>query len=279
MRDPRAQRAGKATALVLLAALAGTGPAEAAECPEWPDDPDRGATRYAVVVDATEGFSRAQKRSLAREVGALAANAPPKSVFHIWQVHGQWEDGYRRLASVCRPPRSDEVNNWLDNLNQRRVRWEPRFLRPLEAALARAANAEPSETSAILQAIQAAAADFRGTGGESPDQGRLVLVSDLMQHQGDSFYEAVPTLSDFRRTPLYRGVKAKALRGAQLTVLRLPLRDPGVSEAALLRFWTGYFRDQGMRGDPEGCADAAAKNLRCAFGEIEGLPVWAVPEG
>ena len=76
-----------------------------------------------------------------------------------------------------------------------------------------------------------------------------MLVSDLMQNVGADFYRGVPDFARFRESALYRDVRTRRLAGARLTVLRLPPSREGlVDEAALVRFWSDYFTDQGMLG-------------------------------
>ncbi len=277
-----AGQGGRAITLILLAGLwTAPSPVRAAECPEWPDDPDQRATRYVVVVDASEGFSDSQRAALWREVESLAEESRPKSVFHVYQIHAQREAGFGLVPPpVCRPPRGSEVSIIWDNPPLRDAQWEPRFIKPLQQAVFSAASGGESEASPILEAIQAAADHFRGARQGPPDQYRLLLVSDLMQFSGESFYEAVPTIEEFRETLLYRGVRTRRLKDVSITVLRMPVRPHGVPDAQLVGFWAAYFRDQGMRGDEQRCGaagneDAGAEDLLCAFDQLEGLPAWA----
>lgn len=247
----------------LLVGPAACGASAAGECPEWPDDPGLAANRYVVVVDATEGVSAIQRRNLRNSVVELADASPRKSVFHIYQIHERWEEGFRRLRRVCRPPRWDEVNPITDNPDLRRRQWNPRYLRPLAQAVDRAARGEPSSESAILQAVSGAASSvFRSPVARPGDRRILTLVSDLMQHACVSFYDEIPALEDFRRTDCYRWVRTESLRGAEATILRLPLRDwTEGQEETLTSFWTEYLQDQGI----------AALEVR----DVMGPPIWA----
>ena len=208
------------------------------------------------MLDATDGLSRAQREDLWSRIRPVAERAPAGSVLHLFEVRSEAPGGFREAAALRRPPHPCEVDHWTDNPDQRAAEWAPLYLRPLRDALSRMSRAGPSDGSAILQAVQAAARRF----DEDPEaERRLILVSDLMQNVGTDFYRGVPEFSRFRESPLYRAVRTRRLAGAGLTVLRLPpSRDGIVDEETLVRFWSSYFADQGMAG------------VEAAFLEIEG---------
>ena len=236
--------------------LAGATPA-GDECADWPAEA-RPAQQIVVIVDATDGLSRPQRDDLWSRIRPLADRAPAGSALHIHEIRDGAESGFRLVASVRRPPHWCEVGFFGDNPKLRKKQWRSRYLRPLRRALARAARAGPSGSSAILQGVQAAARHFDGGGtgsAERDPENHLVLVSDLMQNDGADFYRRVPSFADFSGTRLYRELRTRHLRGARLTVLRLPTRGRGVDPEALRHFWTEYFESQGMRRVRSGFLD------------------------
>lgn len=213
-------------------------------CADWPAGlPPR---TLAVVVDATDGLSRPQREDMWSRIRPLAEGAPAGSVFHLYEVRSDAPGGVREVATVHRPPHPCEVDHWTDNPDQRAAQWAPLYLRPLRDALGSMSRAGPSDSSAILQAVQSAARRFRDA---TDSDAHLVLVSDLLQNHGVDFYRGIPEFEAFRATSLYREVRSRGLQGAALTVLQLPpSRDGLVDELALRGFWTTYFTDQGMVG-------------------------------
>ena len=225
----------------LCASLTGCA-AEMDPCADWPAGlPPQ---TVVVVMDATDGLSRPQREDMWSRIRPVADRAPAGSVFHLFEVRSEAPGGVRELGVVRRPPHPCEVNHWSDNPDQRAAQWAPRYLRPLRDALGTMSRAAPSDSSAILQALSAAARPF----GESPAaEGWLILVSDLLQNVGVDFYRGVPDFDRFRESALYREVRTRWLAGVRLTVLQLPPRREGlVDAAALRRFWAAYFTDQGM---------------------------------
>ena len=213
-------------------------------CAGWPTGGRPQTT--AVVMDATDGLSRPQREDMWSRIRPLADGAPAGSVFHLYEVRSEAPGGVREVASVRRPPHPCEVNHWNDNPDQRAAQWAPLYLRPLRDALGAMSRAGPSDSSAILQAVQSAARRFR----DAPESdAHLVLVSDLLQNAGVDFYRGIPDFEAFRGTSLYREVRSRGLAGARLTVLQLPPTRHGLAdEGSLRRFWTDYFADQGMLG-------------------------------
>ena len=176
----------------------------------------------------------------------LAESAPAGSIFHLYEVRSEAPGGFRQVAAVPRPPHPCEVSHWSDNPDQRAAQWAPLYLRPLRDALGAMSRAGPSDSSAVLQAVQAAARQL----ADAPrSEGRLILISDLMQNAGVDFYRGVPEFAAFRESGLYREVRSRGLAGAHLSVLQLPPNPGGrADERSLRRFWADYFTDQGMLG-------------------------------
>ena len=198
------------------------------------------------MVDATDGLSGAQRADIWSRVRGVAEGAPAGSVFHLFEVRSEAPGGVREAAQIGRPPHPCEVSHWSDNPDQRAAQWAPLYLRPLRDALGSMSRAGPSDSSAILQAVQTAARRFV----DSEAEGHLLLISDLMQNVGVDFYRGVPRFDEFQATSLYREVQSRGLNGAVLTVLRLPpSRDGVVDELALQRFWSAFFTDQGVAGE------------------------------
>jgi hypothetical protein len=234
-------------AAVLSAAFLAAGAGCAGEgdaCADWPAGLPPQV--IAVVLDATDGLSPAQRADIWSRVRGVAESASAGSSFHLFEVRSEAPGGVREVARVDRPPHPCEVSHWSDNPDQRAAQWAPLYLRPLRDALGSVSRAGPSDASAILQAIQSAARRFVDAEGA---EGHLILISDLMQNVGVDFYRGVPGFGAFQATSLYREVRSRGLGGARLTVLQLPPSRDGLVEAAVLRdFWAAYFTDQGMVG-------------------------------
>ncbi|MDE3262260.1 MAG: hypothetical protein OYL41_09795 [Acidobacteriota bacterium] len=224
--------------LPLAAGCAGEGDG----CADWPAGLPPEV--IAVVVDATDGLSEAQRADVWSRVRGVAEAAPAGSVFHLFEVRSVARGGVRESARISRPPHHCEVSHWSDNPDQRAAQWAPLYLRPLRDGLGSMSRAGPSDSSAILQAVQSAARRFVDS---EEARGHLILISDLMQNVGVDFYRGIPPFEDFRATSLYREVGSRGLNGAALTVLQLPpSRDGLVDDRALRDFWSAFFTDQGM---------------------------------
>jgi len=216
-------------------------------CGDWPED--RRPQTIVVLMDATDGLSRPQREDMWSRIRPVAEQAPAGSALHLFEVRAEAPGGARGRGEIRRPPHPCEVSHWTDNPDQRAAQWAPRYLRPLRDALGAMSRAAPSDSSAILQAVHAAARRF----GDAPEsEGHLILVSDLLQNAGVDFYRGVPEFSRFRETALHRDTETRLLEGIRITVLQLPPQREGLVDAAALRmFWESWFRGQGMTGVEE----------------------------
>jgi hypothetical protein len=91
------------------------------------------------------------------------------------------------LFSQCLPRPPEQTNPLFENARMVQATWDEEFAQALDSALRSAGSGGPQRASPIIAALRAVAADPE-FGAEIP-QRRLVLVSDLLEHnpQGFSF--------------------------------------------------------------------------------------------
>jgi hypothetical protein len=143
------------------------------------------------------------------------------------------------LFSKCLPRPPERANPLFENARMAQARWDEDFAQALDRALRSAASGGPARASPILAGLRAVAADPE-FGPEVPRR-RLVLVSDLLEHDPDGFSLYVSGAD-------YAAWRAGAAAGpadlARVDLRVVPLDRPDHAERqaeALDRFWPAYF--------------------------------------
>jgi hypothetical protein len=143
------------------------------------------------------------------------------------------------LFSKCLPRPPEQTNPLFENARITQERWDAAFGEALDRATRSAASSGQARASPILAGLRAVAAD-PDFGPDAPHR-RLVLVSDLLEHDPDGFSLYVSEAD-------YAAWRAQAASGppdlARVDLRIVPLDRPDHAErqsAALERFWPAYF--------------------------------------
>lgn len=196
-----------------------------------------------VLFDVTDPLDRTQSEQLLQYLEREFAESAVGTQFTMGIVSedsGKWG----ATQALCKPRSGQEVSALTQNVDMVKKRYEERFLAPLHDNLAKMMMASGSNTSPIMEALQALVAD---TPGFLTFKGprKVIMVSDLLQHSDAmSFYKGDDWQS-FAVSPSYSSL-GRTLDGVAIQIYQMPrvvdrIEDPAVIED----FWIRYFDQQG----------------------------------
>ena len=143
------------------------------------------------------------------------------------------------LFSKCLPRPPEQTNPLFENARMVQQQWNEAFADALDRALRSAGSSGPARASPILAGVRAVAAD-PDFGAEIPRR-RLVLVSDLLEHDPEGF-------SLYVSDATYAAWRAASPSGppdlSQVDLRIVPIDRPDHAErqaAALETFWPAFF--------------------------------------
>ncbi|MFC1895468.1 hypothetical protein ACFL0Q_02245 [Thermodesulfobacteriota bacterium] len=209
--------------------------------------PKKESMRYpstVVIIDRTDPITPSQKRYLLGFVEELKRSFSLFEKVAIYPIDSASRGAPLPLFERCNPGSPDDANVWFENPEQIREKFEIGFSEPFEHALEASIADATSETSPILDTIQAVMSnhslDHRIT------RQRLVLVSDMLQNMpayshyqdGYSYRTFVSTVDASRSITNLLGVRIT------LVYLWRPSLSPEDVDNHLL-FWEEYFRTNG----------------------------------
>lgn len=205
------------------------------------DTPPR--THTIVLVDATDRLEPRHRRKLRAVLGQEHARLSQYDRLTLMRLNVRRPQEPTVLFSKCLPRAPDQINPLFENARIAQTRWDESFADALDRALRSAGAGAGARASPILAGLRAAAAD--------PDFGseivrrRLVLVSDLLEHnpEGFSMYAADAAF------PAWRAGSPQGPPDLTAVDIRLvPLDRPEHVErqsTALQAFWPAYFEAAG----------------------------------
>lgn len=198
-----------------------------------------------VLLDMSDEFSDPQRLKIRNELDRLTAGMPRFALIEVYAVDPLEQRVPTPLVHLCNPGTGADLNRFYQNPDLARRKWE-RFLRQLDAELARLMNAPESPTSAIFEAVQATALRTFNRPDYAGLPKRLVVVSDLLQNVPGklSQYDGTPAFQDFQHSAYFSEVRAD-LTGVAVTLLYLVRPTAPQRWPDHYRFWEEYFLAQG----------------------------------
>lgn len=192
-----------------------------------------------VLVDSTDRLEPRHKRKLRAVLVQERARLGQYDRLTVMRLNARRPQEPAILFSRCLPRPPEQTNPLFENARHNQARWDADFAGALDRALRSAAGGAGAQRSPILAGLRAVAAD--------PDfdanihRRRLVLVSDLLEHNPQGFTHYAPG----RDFAAWRTQEPQNMPDfSRVTVRVVPLDRPehAARQAfALTHFWPAYF--------------------------------------
>lgn len=203
------------------------------------------AAHTIILVDVTDRLERRHKRRLEAVAAQERARLGQYDRLSVLRIDSRHPQEPRLLFSKCLPRPPEMANPFFENPRMAQEHWDADFADALAHAVRSAQSGGPANASPILASLRAVAADpdFAAT---IPHR-RLVLVSDLLEHDPDGF-------SLYAEGASYAQWRARDINGpadlSDIDVRVTMLDRPDVAErqaAARSQFWPAYLDDSGAQ--------------------------------
>jgi len=250
-RADSARRAKLAGLWTVIALVGGAFGASAYTMLSRPPDPvvlcQRGtyiSASTVVLADTTDALTEIQSRRLRRAIEAGRDRTPRGGRFSIVAINDSDPSQPAELFSGCNPGRSSDVNPLFVTAGKVDAEWAATFGKPVEAAIAGAAERLETPSSPLIATI--AALLTRPDFDARVPQRRLVMVSDMVEHQkGYSHLSGGDFWKGYANSGLARYATLD-LRGVAVAIDYLVRpKYANVQGAPHRRFWQRLFAEAG----------------------------------
>lgn len=198
-----------------------------------------------VLFDVTDPLSVVQSNQLMQFLESEFTDAPVGTQFTMGIVSEDPSE-WVATAPLCKPRSEKDVSSLTQNVTMVKARYQERFLAPLEQNVSRMISASGSNSSPIMESLQAVIASTPGfLTFEGPR--KVILVSDLLQHSDAMSFYRGEDWQAFSASPAFQRL-GRTLDGVQIKIVSVPrvvakIRDAGAIED----FWVNYFGQQGAQ--------------------------------
>ncbi len=192
-----------------------------------------------ILVDATDRLEARHRRKLSAVLAQERARLSQYDRLTIMRLNVRRPQEPSILFSRCLPRPPEQTNPLFENARMTQETWDEAFAEALERALRSAGSGSDARASPIVAGVRAVAAD-PDFGAEIPRR-RLVLVSDLLQHdpQGFSLYVSG---ADYAAWHAQTPNAPPDLARVDLRIVPLDRPDHAERQAfALTQFWPAFF--------------------------------------
>lgn len=192
-----------------------------------------------VLVDSTDRLEARHRRKLRAVLAQERSRLGQYDRLSIMRINVRRPQEPSILFSRCLPRPPEATNPLFENARMVQARWDEDFAQALESALRSAGSGGPQRASPIIAAVRAVAADPE-FGSEIPRR-RLVLVSDLLEHDPQSFslYVSDANYADWRRSSPHA---PPDLARVDLRIVPIDRPDHAAQQAhAMEQFWPAFF--------------------------------------
>jgi hypothetical protein len=210
-----------------------------------PMDGPRSVT--VVLLDSTDDIPDIAKREVRTALVDMAETLPAYGLLEIRLLDPKVAGG-RSIFAKCNPGDGSGLSEYTANPRLAKKRWMDGFREPLDQALQEGFGPLPGKTSPIMETIQRIAVDrFTGRAASGTPKS-LVLISDMLEHEGDySQYVGDLSYRRYKASRAYRKFRTD-LTGAEVTIYYVQRQSTKpINSADHIRFWEEWIRDNNGR--------------------------------
>ncbi len=203
--------------------------------------PLQGSPAYvAVVFDKTDAYNKVQQRFLTRYFDAFKAQLAAGTHVALYVIDDRQRELIAPDFEVCAPRSGDDANALYENPKRIRQRWQERFERPLDKAIAGFMQPGNATYSPIMEILQVVSLSAFPPEAEKAWK-KIVIVSDMLQHTPEwSHYRSQMDFAQLKDSAYFQRVRTD-LRGAEVEILYV--RRDGAEKLQTKRhayFWADY---------------------------------------
>ena len=195
-----------------------------------------------VLIDVSDPLPSVAQEDVKNQIAEEVRTIPKFGLLELRLLDPKVEGG-EVLFSRCNPGDGRDLSGIIANPEQERKRFEQGFQKPLTELLASAVQAEPADTSPIMETVQWIGVKQFAAADQQKQKPRLIVVSDMIQHSADySLYKGNTDFERYRRSPSYEVLRSD-LHQADVTVFYVNRKNMPGSADSFVEFWEQWFAD------------------------------------
>jgi hypothetical protein len=189
------------------------------ESSNWPVAGPRAV--HALIFDRTDPIFQQQAERIRQRMKELRESASFGTRFDIYTVEGDTKNLLTPVLTICSLNRPEEANEFIENPELIKQRYEQRFVAVLERTIEELLRASSRPTSPIIESMKSASISSFGPFEQRKSPFRMTMISDMIQNTPVySHILSEPNFTQLARSPAWRALQPN-LFGAEVNILYL----------------------------------------------------------
>jgi hypothetical protein len=177
-------------------------------------------SKLVMIVDQTDTFSAVQVADIKNQFEAYKEKVPRYGQFTIYAIKSPSSGLPSPVVSACNPGTDKDVNQLIESSVQIARKWRNSFDAPMRQVFSGVLQPTESDSSPIIEIIQAVAVKEFGPSWMDNRSKELVIISDLLQHSPSISHYGSYSAEKFTQSQLFKKLEAD-LRGVDVDILYL----------------------------------------------------------
>ena len=176
---------------------------------------------HVVMFDRSDPISPQQGQRIKQIVDRLKNDASFGERFDLYTFEGDTSNVLEPILRICAPGRPEDANQWIENPEQIKRRYELRFTSVLDRTVDQLLQTSMRSTSPIIESMRAAAITSFGPYERGDLPLRLTMISDMVQNTTlNNQFKVEPSFQQLSRTSAWSSLQPH-LKGAETDILYL----------------------------------------------------------
>lgn len=179
------------------------------------------AAIHVLLFDRSDPISEQQAQRIRQTIEKLKDGAPFGQRFDVYTFQGDTVRALEPKLRLCALGKPGEANQWIENPDLVRRRYETRFAAVLDQVVSELLRGGKENTSPIIESLRAAAISSFGSVERGQIPLRVTMISDMVQHTSlYSQFQSEPNFSQLSRMSVWAALQPQ-LKGADVDILYL----------------------------------------------------------
>lgn len=209
--------------------------------------PEEGpVAELAILIDTTDHLSEIQKNKIILILEQIIKETTNGTKMTLGLVISSTKMNQQTYISLCKPEDGTAASQLYQNPKLIVDTFEKNFKKPVTDVLDGMLSTESSDTSPIMESIQAIIT--KAFSLDTPSIPRsLFIFSDMLQNSDSFSFYRNDNWQKFLKSPHYLSL-SRNLNNVKIIIYKIPnIRDSKISQNLVNEFWINYFEQQGVQ--------------------------------
>ncbi|MCP9629467.1 hypothetical protein NML43_20445 [Rhodopseudomonas palustris] len=176
---------------------------------------------HAILIDRSDPISEQQAQRIRQTIDKLKNDATFGLRFDIYTFQGDTTHALKPKLQICALGKPSDANEWVENLELVRRRYETKFANVLDQTISDLLNASSQSNSPIIESLRGAAISSFGSIQSGQIPLRVTMISDMIQNTPQfNQFQAEADFQKLSRSVAWPTLQPQ-LKGAHVDILYL----------------------------------------------------------